>query len=590
MTSGTPIRVQRRLAAILAADVVGYSRLMGQDEAGTLARIKRLRAEVIEPRVTEHGGRVFKTTGDGFLVEFPSPVEAVECAVGIQQALRSEASREPSRALQLRIGVNLGDLIIEPDGDVFGDGVNVAARLEQIAEPGGILVSHKVYEEVRGKLFYGFEERGEQRVKNIEQPIRAFAIGGQEQPAKVDQGSAPLPLPDKPSIAVLPLTNLSSDPEQDYIGDGVVEEVIAALSRVRSFFVIARSSTSAYKHRAVTAQQVSRELGVRYILEGSIRRSRERVRITAQLIDATTGTHIWGNQYDGLVDDVFALQDEITSSVVGAIQPSIRAAEIERARRKRPDSLDAYDLVMRSLPYVWSMDEASNRIATELLEKALSLEPTYPLALSLFAWCCAQRVFYACSTDVERDRSEARAKAQAAADLAPDDPFVLTALSTAYSLTRDLPAARLMIERALALDPNLAWAWHRSGWLHNYSDDPETAITHFERSIRLSPLDPRTPMSFAGIGVAYFIAAHYDKAAQWITKGILAHPKAVHLNRVLAPAYFFSGNQREAEAAVQKLLSAYPCMTVSQVRSAQSYSRSVQDRISQGLRMAGLPE
>ena len=419
----------RRLAAILAADVVGFSSLMGQDEDGTLVRIKRLRHGVFEPQVAAHHGRIFKTTGDGFLVEFPSPVEAVRCALSVQEALASEAAQEPSQTLKLRIGINLGDILVEEDGDVYGDGVNVAARLEALCDPGGVLISGKVYDEAQGKVDAAFESRGEQTVKNIAKPVRVYAFG---QPKPLTAGAPKaLPLPDKPSIAILPFTNMSGDPEQEFFADGIVEDITAALSRVRTFFVISRNSTFTYKRRAIHVRQVSRELGVRYVVEGSVRRAGNRVRIAAQLIDAVTGAHLWADHYDGAVDDVFDLQDRIAASVVGAIQPSIRAAEIERAKRKRPESLDAYDLVMRALPHVWAMERHANRTATQLLQEALALDPTYPTALSLAAWCCGQRVLYQWSEDVALDKRETLRIAQVAASLSSDDAFVLAVLGAA---------------------------------------------------------------------------------------------------------------------------------------------------------------
>ena len=356
MSSPTDQATQRRLAAVLAADVVGYSGLMSKDEEGTLVRLRDLRRQVIEPGIQAHRGRLVKTVGDGFLVEFASPLAAVRCAVDLQEAVAA-ASDEPVKPFKLRIGINLGDIMIEEDGDIFGDGVNIASRLEQMSPPGGICLSGKVYEEVRDKLPYTFEDQGEHQFKNIGRPIRVYCILLSAD-AAVAAGGRKLAAPamDRPSIAVLPFVNLSKDPEQEYFADGIVEDIISALSRFRSFLVIARNTTFTYKGRSVNVPQIGRELGVRYVLEGSVRRSGERIRITAQLIDAATGMHMWAEHYDGVVADVFDLQDQITASVVGSIEPSIRAAEIERARRKRPDNLDAYDLVMRALPYVWSLE------------------------------------------------------------------------------------------------------------------------------------------------------------------------------------------------------------------------------------------
>jgi adenylate cyclase len=333
----------RRLAAILAADVVGFSSMMERDEEGTLRLIKAAQRDLIEPRVRKHHGRIVKTTGDGFLIEFGSPLDAVRCALEVQEAV--SAGGEPGgseEALRFRMGINLGDIIIEDDGDIYGDGVNVATRLEQIAEPGSICISGKVFDEVEGKLSTSFSFTGEQTVKNLTRPVRVYSTRSPSEPTEAKQ----LQIPARPSVAVLPFTNMSGDPEQEYFADGIVEELISALSRVRSFFVIARNSSFTYKGRAVDVRVVGRELGVRYILEGSVRKGGNRIRITAQLLDATDGSHLWADHYDGELTDIFDLQDRITESIVGAIEPSIRSSEIERARRKRPDSLDAYDLVM----------------------------------------------------------------------------------------------------------------------------------------------------------------------------------------------------------------------------------------------------
>ena len=590
MSSPSDQTAHRRLAAILAADVAGYADLMSRDEEGTLGLLRKLRREVIEPGIRSHHGRLVKTVGDGFLVEFSSPVEAVRCAVDFQEALTALAATEPDKPLQLRIGINLGDIIIEEDGDIYGDGVNVACRLEQMATSGGICLSGKVYEEVRDKLAYDFSDRGEHRFKNIARPIKVYCLlaGSDGSPAPAD--FHPVPMLDRPSIAVLPFTNMSKDPEQEYFADGVVEDIIAALSRFRSFFVIARNSTFVYKDRAVRVQQIGRELGVRYVLEGSVRRSGRRVRITAQLVDALTGVHLWAEHYDGVIEDVFDLQDMITASVVGAIQPSIRAAEIERARRKRPESLDAYDLVMQALPSVWSLEYDANREATRLLEKALRLDPTYPMALSLAAWCRGQRVVYNWSTNIAEDKRETLRQAQVATALAPDDPFILTVLAAALTLTHEHQRAIAMLDRALALDPNSAWGWNRSGWLHNYQNDPEVAIQHFERSLRLSPFDPMAFNCDMGIGCAHFIAKRYEQAAVWQEKALMAKPTAAWIHRTLAPAYALAGDMEKARESVAELLKTYPEIAISDVLKAMAFSKEVMGRFAEGLRMGGLRE
>ncbi len=590
MSSPSDQTAHRRLAAILAADVAGYSDLMSKDEEGTLSRLRKLRREVIEPRIRSYHGRLVKTVGDGFLVEFSSPVEAVRCAVDLQEAALVLSAHEATGAFQMRIGINLGDIIIDEDGDIYGDGVNIASRLEQMALPGGICISGKVYEEVRDKLSYDFRDKGEHRFKNIARPIKVYSLLADVSDQQEQSEPYPIRLLDRPSIAVLPFTNMSRDPEQEYLADGIVEDIIAALSRFRSFFVIARNSTFTYKGRHTSVLQIGRELGVRYVLEGSVRRSGKRVRITAQLVDAMTGVHLWAEHYDGVIADVFELQDLITASVVGAIQPSIRTAEIERVRRKRPESLDAYDLVMQALPCVWALDHAANQEATRLLEKALRLDPNYPLALSLAAWCRGQRVVYNWSTNIAEDKRETLRQAQAATALAPDDPFILTVLGAALTITHEHQRAIGMLERALALDPNSAWAWNRSGWLHNYQDDPEVAIQHFERSLRLSPYDPMAFNCDMGIGCAHFIAKRYEQAALWQEKAVAAKPTAAWIHRTLAPAYALAGDVEKARASVAELLKVYPEIAISDILKAMAFSREVMGRFAEGLRIGGLHE
>ena len=368
-------RVERRLAAILAADVAGYSRLMGRDEEGTLAALKSLRHSVIDPKIAESRGRIVKTTGDGALVEFASAVDAVRCALDIQRAMAEGNAKIPDeRRVEFRIGINVGDIIID-EGDIYGDGVNIAARIEPLASPGSICLSDNAYQQVKGKLTLTVSDMGEQQLKNIAQPVRVFGL-------RLDEGAAraALALPDKPSIAVLPFQNMSGDPEQEYFADGLVEDITTGLSRFKWLFVIARNSTFTYKGKPIDIKQVGRELGVRYVLEGSVRKAAGRVRITAQLVEAENRTHIWAERYDRALDDIFALQDEITTSTVAAIEPSLRQAEIERAKRKRPESLDAYDLVLRATSSANTGMPEGVLQAMPLLERALALDPNYALA------------------------------------------------------------------------------------------------------------------------------------------------------------------------------------------------------------------
>jgi TolB-like protein/class 3 adenylate cyclase len=392
----------RRLAAILAADVAGYSRLMGADEEGTLERLKALRRELVDPKIAEHRGRIVKTTGDGLLVEFASVVDAVRCAVAVQQAMpeRNTSVAADSR-IELRIGINLGDVIVEGD-DLYGDGVNIAARIEALADAGGVFVSNTVHDHVRYRLPFLFEDLGEQQVKNIARPVRVYRVR--------DAGGAPkaptqpaLPLPDKPSIAVLPFANMSGDPEQEYFADGMVEEIITALSRIRWLFVIARNSSFTYKGQAIDVKQVGRELGVRYVLEGSVRKSGGRVRITAQLIDANNGTHLWADRFDGSLEDVFDLQDNVASNVAGVIEPTLHIAETARSAHRATTDLTAYDFYLRA--YATALSSARQiPAAFRLLEHAIERDPRYGPALAYAALCCVRLCLDGQSEDPETDR------------------------------------------------------------------------------------------------------------------------------------------------------------------------------------------
>ncbi len=580
-------RTQRRLAAILAADVVGYSRMMELDEAGTLALLKSRRRTVLEPVVAEHQGRVFKSTGDGVLVEFGSAVSAVQCAVDLQQKMHAANLERPDEnQIVLRIGVNLGDVMVERS-DLFGDGVNIAARLEGLAEPGGILISGTAYDQVRNKVKVRLENLGLQTVKNITEPVRTYRV---QLGAATASARPALALPDKPSIAVLPFLNMSGDPEQEYFADGIVEEITAALSRVRSLFVIARNSTSDYKLRSATAQQIGRELGVHYLIEGSVRAAGSRVRIMAQLIEAGTGNQIWANRYEGVRSDIFDLQDRITESVVGAIQPSILTTEIERARRERPQSLAAYDYVLRAFPLVWSLNKARNEMARALLDSAISIEPTYPLALSLSAWCHAQCAVYNWTDAPDEARDKALTLAERAAAISRDDPMVLAILGAAHTIARDYDIAAAHLERAVMLDPNSAWAWHRSGWLNVHREHPEIAIEQFERAIRLSPFDPMGYICLLGVGAAHFVAGRYDEAVAWNQKGLSQHPDAIWAYRVLVPALVHAGRMEEARRSAGKLAENYPGLTISKIRDALPFGPATMERIVAGLREAGLPD
>jgi TolB-like protein/class 3 adenylate cyclase len=417
--------MERRLAAVLIADVVGYSRLLEEDEAGTLAALAQQRASILEPTVSAHAGRIVKLMGDGVLIEFGSAVNAVAGALELQR--RMAEANEPlpkTRQIILRIGINLGDVIGEGE-DIYGEGVNIAARLEELAEPGGTCISAKVHEEVHGKLSCTFEDMGEQTVKNFVRPVRVYRL----RPVKMIDGASPgcptLSLPDKPSIAVLPFENMSGDSEQEYFADGIVEDITTALSRLRWLFVIARNSSFTYKGRAVDVKQVGRELGVRYVLEGSVRKAGKRVRITGQLIDASTGAHLWADRFDGELADVFDLQDQVTASVVGAIAPKLEQAEIERAKRKPTESLDAYDYFLRGMAAFRQFSKPSNEEALALFSRAIELDPDFASAYGMAARCYLQRKGFGWVTDREREIAEAERLARRAAYLGREDAVAL---------------------------------------------------------------------------------------------------------------------------------------------------------------------
>jgi adenylate cyclase len=541
--------------------------------------------------IGEHGGRIANTAGDSVLAEFPSVVEAVQAAVDIQEALTTANAALPEdRQARFRIGVHVSD-VIPKGGDLFGEGVNIAARLQALAKPGGLCISGPVQGYVAKHLRLDYRDLGPQQVKNIAEPITVFAVRVRaEASSSAAEEPTTLPLPVKPSIAVLPFKNMSGDPEQEYFADGMVEEIIAALSRIRFLFVIARNSSLSYKDSSKDVRQVARELGVRYLLLGSIRRSGGRIRVTAELVDGSDGGHIWADHYDSEGVDVFDVQDRLTEAIVGEILPNLRATEIERARRKRPESLDAYDCVMRAMPAVWAHDPEMAVEALELLQRAMSLDPNYALAKSMASWCHAQQVIYLRSSDPQREREQALALAEAAARLDSNDPLVLTTLGAAYTLSKKLDRAASLIEKALRLDPNSAWAWQRSGWVRVHEGPAEVAIEHFERGLRISPFDPINFNSHLGIGVAHFTAERYEQAVEWLRKGLEERPSAAWAYRLLAPAYALAGALEEARRSAAQLLQVHPDYTITKDQGNYVVNPRYRARFIEGLRIAGVPE
>ena len=544
----------RRLAAILAADVAGYSRLMGADEEGTHERLKTHLRELIDPKIAEHRGRIVKNTGDGFLAEFASVVDAARFAVEVQRGMIDREPEMPDdRRIRFRIGINLGDVIVE-EHDIFGDGVNVAARLEALVEPGGICVSRVVRDQIRDKLDYTFEDLGEQQVKNIIRPVRIYRIRlGEKPPAPGETPTAPAPpLPDKPSIAVLPFQNMSGDPEQEYFVDGMVEEITTALSRIRWLFVIARNSSFTYKGQAVDVKQVGRELGVRYVLEGSVRKADGRVRITAQLIEAITGAHLWADRFDGSLEDVFELQDKVASSVAGVIEPALQAAETARSENRPTNDLTAYDLYLRAYAMVLSSMRQSPQ-ALRLLERAIARDPRYGPALALAAYCCYRLLLDGRSEDREVDRLKGAGFARQALEVAGDDPVVLVhaALALAW-FGEDIGAMLALVDRALTLNPNYARGWQINGVLRSWAGEPDIAIEHVETALRLSPR-ARVGTSFLTMGMAHFVNGRFDAAVPKLLVAIQEDPSLPAPYCWLAACYAHMGRLDAAREIVTRL-------------------------------------
>jgi adenylate cyclase len=577
--------MNRRLAGILAADVVGYSAMVGADEPSTLARVRALRNGVIEPLAVTHGGRLFKSMGDGFLLEFASAVQALRCAIAIQETLRTQTA-----GLSLRIGVHQGEVVPEGD-DLLGDGVIVAARLEPLAEPGGICVSARVREDASGKMALEVIDLGEPPLKNIAAKIRVYRIrlGHAEGPV--------LPLPDKPSLVVLPFQNMSGDPEQEYFADGMVEDITTALSRIRSLFVISRNSAFTYKGRAVDVRQVSRELGVRYVLEGSVRKAGSRVRITGQLVDAETGAHLWADQFDGSLEDVFELQDQVTASVVGAIEPNLRAAEIERARRKPAENLRAYDLLLRALPhfYVYRRDRLEEAI--RLLRRAIEIDPSYAPAPGYLAACQWQMV-----TQNWADRSNPMVAdmvqlAQAALALDGNDSETLSNASFIIALPGgDLNGGIALVTKAISLNPNNASALRTASAMHAYAGNKQLAIGYLERALRLNPVSQNALFYFS-YALAHFTVGEHEAVAEWTEKALRLRQSLTSALRYRAASLGLLGRLNEGRETVRRLLELVPDYTIARARRHIEYDMNnpfktpgVVDSFYEGLRRSGVPE
>jgi adenylate cyclase len=584
--------VERRLAAVLAADVAGSCRLIGIDEEGTLAQLRVLRKTLFDPKIAEHHGRVVKNTGDGALVEFASVVDAVRCADKIQRSVAEQNTDVPrDKRIEFRIGIHVGDIIIEDD-DIFGDGVNIAVRLEGIAEPGGICVSDDAHRQIRGKIGLDYDDMGPQVLKNIAEPMRVWRIRANGLAATAPNhrpvdDAEPLALPDKPSIAVLPFQNMSGDPAQDYFADGMVDEITTALSRFKSLFVIARNSSFTYKGRAVDIKQVGRELGVRYVLEGSVRKAAGKVRISGQLIDATTGAHLWADRFEGDLSDVFAVQDEVTVHVVSAIQPKLLQTEMNLAAR-RPNNLSAHDLCLRA-QHLQSWTRGGSAESLRLASRALEIDPRCGFAATLAGECHLRNARHGWTADPKSEIAEGFRFLRLALSIDGNATLALSMLGRATaSWSGDFDAAKEMVDRAVALNPNSFRAWEERGWAYLTAGQPEEAIRSFERRIRLSPFDPLLFATFAGMSVAFIGLGRFDEAVSAAKKAVRQNPLFPFSYRCLASALAHLGREAEASEAVDGLLELEPDFRISE-RVARGDALGLQLYID-GLRKAGLPE
>jgi TolB-like protein/class 3 adenylate cyclase len=590
--------VERRLAAILAADVAGFCRLIGIDEEGTLARLKAVRKGIVDPTIAYHRGRIVKTTGDGMLVEFASAVDAVRSAVEVQRSVGEQNATVPQdQRIEFRIGIHVGDIIFD-DNDIFGDGVNIAARLEGIAEPGGVCMSDDTYRQIRSKVEIACDDLGPQALKNIAEPMRAWRVqlGGQRAPTSQPgspAGQAPaLALPDGPSIAVLPFQNMSGDPEQEYFADGMVEEIITALSRFQHLFVIARNSSFTYKGRAVDVKQVGRELGVRYVMEGSVRKAGNRARINGQLIDTATGAHLWADRFEGGLEDIFDLQDQVTASVASAIGAKLEKVEIERAKRKPTGSLDAYDYYLRGMAnfYRWTKEGVSE--ALRLSYKAIEIDTEFSSACGLAAWFYFFRMVNGWTTDRVQEAAETARLARHVTEFGNDDAVALSFSGVALGyVAEDVEGGVVLCNRALVLNPNLATAWIASAMLRAFLGDANMAAEHAARAMRLSPLDPLMFLIDCVAALAHFVAGRYGEAWPLAERACRERPHFLGAVRVAAATNALAGRLNEAQWFIARALQLDPELRISNLKNRVTWFRPEDfAKYAEALRKAGLPE
>ena len=583
--------VNRRLAAIMAGDVSGYSRLMSADEEGTLRQLKAHRKELIDLKIVEHRGRIVKTTGDGMLVEFVSVVDAVRYSVDVQRGMAERnANVPPDRRIEFRIGINVGD-IISDDNDIYGDGVNVAARLEALAEPGGILISRNVHDQVRDKLSFSFEDLGDQTVKNIARPIGVHRVSIVENAAPIVVSAVvaktDISSPERPSIAVLPFANMSGDAEQEYFADGISEDIITGLSKLRWFFVIARNSSFAYKGKAIDVKRAARELGVRYVLEGSVRKGGNRVRITAQLIDAATSNHIWADRYDGDLTDVFALQDEITEKVVAAIEPKLLEAEGIRSQNRSSDDLGAWDMVIQANSLFWRLTKAETEAAIDVLRRAVERYPNYGPAHSILAFVLLISGYLGW-TALEQQLPEAARLAARAAQLDDSDPWAHLALGFVAFVRRQTNVAAAEFRHALELNPNFAAAHGYLGWTLAFDGQSDEATRHLEEAIRMSPHDPQNAVFNTGLAVVHYLEGRYANAVEYSSKTMQQRSAFTAGHRIHVASLAQNGQIDDAREALARLKEMHPDLSISWIEKNVPYTSVQLAKFVEGMRKAGL--
>ncbi len=589
----TEERVKRRLAAILVADVVGYSRLMEADEEGTRVRLRSLHTDLIDPRIAADGGRIVKTMGDGILVEFGSAVDAVLDALDIQGAIRrrnTDVAEE--KRIEFRVGINVGDVIVEGD-DIHGDGVNVAARLEGLCGPGEVFISGTVYDQAAGKLTADFEDLGEHTVKNIDKPIRVYRVSPEVGPSVTATTAAnpdqSLPLPDKPSIAVLPFENMSGDPEQEYFSDGITEDIITSLSKLSQLMVIARNSSFTYKGRAVMVQQVGEELGVSYVIEGSVRKSANRVRITAQLVECATGGHLWAERYDRDLTDIFAVQDEVTAEIVAAMAVTLTPDEQQRLVSKGTDNLEAYDYLLRAREQWWQQSREGTANAEAMLERAIALDPGFSTPYAWLSYVRMQEHINGWRDESERPLEQGCDLAKKAVALDEADPDAHNALGCAYLWQKRHDLAIAEYELAIVLDPNNARAHVEIGWVLHYAGRSAEAVEPINWGMRLDPRYPDAYLHF--LAQVYFRLGRFEEAISLLNRRIIRKPDTDISRVLLAASYGHLGNADDAKAQWADALAANPDFSLEQRRRVLPYKDPADfQHVVDGLCKAGLPE